>query len=99
MAIIINIIIKMITRQLGFLYTLIIVYTDLYLLYKYLVKLSNTKEKCFIINIMALCQLYKCKEITEIQWINGKDNPADAITKFTPNKALKKFINFNQLSI
>jgi hypothetical protein len=57
----------MITEQLGFLYTPIIVYTDLYLLYKYLVKLSTTKKKHFIINIMALCQLYKRKEITEIQ--------------------------------
>ena len=32
----------------------IIVYTDLYSLYKYLVKLNTIKEKCLIINIMAL---------------------------------------------
>jgi len=32
----------------------IIVYTDLYSLYKYLVKLSTTKEKRLIINIIAL---------------------------------------------
>ena len=31
-----------------------IVYTDLYSLYKYLVKLSTTKEKHLIINIMVL---------------------------------------------
>ena len=37
----------------------IIVYTDLYSLYKYLVKLNTTKEKCFIINIIALQQSYK----------------------------------------
>ena len=54
MAIIINIIIKIITRQLGFLQTPIIVYTNLYLLYKYLVKLSTTKEKRLIIDIIAL---------------------------------------------
>jgi len=54
MAIAINIIIKIITRQLGFLHTPIIVYTDLYLLYKYLIKLSTTKEKRLIINIIAL---------------------------------------------
>ncbi len=53
-AIVINITIKIITGQLGFLYTLIIVCTNLYLLYKYLVKLSTTKEKHLIINIMAL---------------------------------------------
>ena len=48
---------------------------------------------------MALHQSYKCKEITEIQWINGKNNPANTMTKSTPNKALKKFINSNQLSV
>ena len=54
MAIAINITIKIITRQLGFSHTLIIIYTDLYLLYKYLVKLGTTKEKHLIINIIAL---------------------------------------------
>jgi len=65
-AIAINTIIKMITGQLGFLYTLIIVYTDLYLLYKYLVKLHTTKEKRLMINIIILCQSYERKEIIEI---------------------------------
>jgi len=36
-----------------------IVYINLYSLYKYLVKLSTTKEKRLIINIMALRQSYK----------------------------------------
>jgi hypothetical protein len=39
-AIIINTMIKIITKQLGFSQTLIVVCTDLYLLYEYLVKLS-----------------------------------------------------------
>jgi len=55
MAIAINTTIKMITKQLGFSYTLIIIYTDLYSLYKCLVKLGTTKEKRLIIDIMALC--------------------------------------------
>src|SRR6266567_4671963 len=67
MAIAINTTIKIITRQLGFLYTPIIVCTNLYLLYKCLIKLSTTKEKYFIIDIMALHQLYKRREIIEIQ--------------------------------
>jgi hypothetical protein len=66
MAIAINITIKIITGQLGFLHTSIIVYTDLYLLYKCLVKLGTTKEKCLMINIIVLHQLYKRREITEI---------------------------------
>ena len=32
----------------------IIIYTNLYSLYKYLVKLSTIKEKCLIINIIVL---------------------------------------------
>jgi hypothetical protein len=66
-AIVINITIKIIIKQLGFSQTLIVVYTNLYLLYKYLIKLSITQEKRLIINIMALWQLYERKEITEIQ--------------------------------
>jgi hypothetical protein len=66
-AIVINITIKMITKQLGFSQTLIVVYTNLYLLYKCLVKLSITQEKRLIINIIILRQLYKQRKITEIQ--------------------------------
>ena len=32
----------------------IIIYTDLYSLYKYLIKLNTIKKKCLIINIIAL---------------------------------------------
>ncbi len=99
MAIAINTTIKMITEQLGFLHILIIVYTDSYSLYECLVKLSTTKEKRLMIDIMALRQSYERREITEIQWIDGKDNPADAITKSTPNKALEEFIDSNQLNV
>ena len=52
-----------------------------------------------MIDIIALYQLYERREITEIQWIDGKDNPTDAITKSTPNKALREFVNSNQLNI
>jgi hypothetical protein len=53
-AIVINIIIKIIIKQLGFLQTLIVVCTNLYLLYKCLVKLGTTQEKRLIINIIVL---------------------------------------------
>jgi hypothetical protein len=56
----------MITKQLGFSQTLIVVYTNLYLLYECLVKLGSTQEKRLIIDIIALWQLYKQREITEI---------------------------------
>jgi len=44
----------------------IIVYTNLYSLYKYLVKLSTIKEKRLIIDIIALQQSYKRQELFKI---------------------------------
>jgi hypothetical protein len=99
MAIAINTTIKIITDQLGFPSTPIIVCTDSYSLYECLVKLGTTKEKRLMIDIMAIRQSYERRELTEIRWINGQDNPADAMTKGTPNKALEKFIDTNELSV
>jgi hypothetical protein len=53
-AIVINTTIKIITKQLEFPQTLIIVCTNLYSLYKCLVKLGITQEKHLIIDIIAL---------------------------------------------
>ena len=53
-AIIIGTTLKIITDQLELPTIPTIVYTDLYSLYKYLIKLSTIKEKRLIINIMAL---------------------------------------------
>ncbi|KAF2743819.1 hypothetical protein M011DRAFT_480354 [Sporormia fimetaria CBS 119925] len=41
----------------------------------------------------------KRREITEIRWINGEDNPADAFTKASPNRALERFIESNNLTV
>jgi hypothetical protein len=54
MAITINTTIEIITKQLGFPHIPIIVYTNLYSLYECLVKLSTTKEKRLMIDIIAL---------------------------------------------
>jgi hypothetical protein len=51
----INTIIKMINKQLRFPQTLIVVYTDLSLLYKCLVKLDIIEKKRLIIDIIAFC--------------------------------------------
>ena len=51
---------KIITDQLKLPIIPIIVCTDLYSLYKCLVKLNITKEKYFIINIIVLWQSYEC---------------------------------------
>ena len=89
----------MITERLGLLSIPLVVCTDLYSLYECLVKLGTTNEKRLMIDIMALRQSYERREIAEIRWINGEDNPADALTKATPNRALERFIDSNMLSI
>ena len=61
---------------------------DSYLLYECLVKLRTIKEKRLMIDIIALRQSYERRELTEVQWINRQDNPADIMTKATPNKIL-----------
>ncbi|KAK1466643.1 hypothetical protein CCUS01_07253, partial [Colletotrichum cuscutae] len=51
---VILIILKRILNRLNFFIILTIVYTNSYLLYKYFIKLSITKKKRFIIDIIAL---------------------------------------------
>ena len=88
-----------ITKQLDLPDIPIVVCTDSYSLYECLVKLDSTKEKRLMIDIMALRQMYERRELFEIRWINGHDNPADAMTKPNPNKALEIFIDTNRLRI
>ena len=99
MAIAIGTTLQMITDQLTLPTIPIIVCTDSYSLYECLVKLGTTKEKRLMIDIMALRQSYECRELFEIRWINGHDNPADAMTKSNPNKALEQFIETNTLRV
>ena len=90
---------RMITEQLDLPSIPMVMCTDSYSLYECLVKLGTTKEKRLMIDIMALRQSYERREITEIRWIDGKDNPADAMTKSMPNKALERFMDSNQLQV
>jgi hypothetical protein len=57
----------MILRQLDLLDLLIVVYTDSYFLYEYLVKLGITKEKRLIINIIVFRQSYELRELYKIR--------------------------------
>ena len=59
----------------------LILCTDSYSLYEGVTKLGTTAEKRLMIDLMALRQSYEAKEITEIRWIHGDDNPADGMTK------------------
>lgn len=52
-----------------------------------------------MIDIMALRESYERRELYEIRWINGLDNPADAMTKAKPNGALQSLIDSNCLDV
>jgi hypothetical protein len=99
MAIAIGSIFNIITKRLEFSSVPIVIYTNSFSLYEYLVKLGTIKKKRLIINIIALKQAYKQKNVFKIRWINGQNNPADAITKATPNRALSTFIDINRLCL
>ena len=90
---------KIITEQLKLLAIPTIVCTDSFSLYECLVKLGTTKEKRLMIDIMAIRQSYERRELFEIRWINGLNNPADAMTKVTPNKALENFVTTNKIRV
>lgn len=90
---------NMITNQLCINNIPTIICTDSFSLYECMVKLGTTKEKRLMIDIMAIRQSYERRELSEIRWICGTDNPADAMTKANPSKALEGLINTNSLRI
>ena len=90
---------KQITERLKMQKIPLILCTDSYSLYECIVRMGTTKEKRLMIDIMALRESYERREITEIRWINGKDNPADALTKSSPNGALTRLIDTNEVTI
>lgn len=52
-----------------------------------------------MIDVMSLCQSYGGREITEIKWIHGYNNPADSMTKSKPSSALKTLIDTNCINL
>ena len=73
--------------------------TDSKSLYECLVKLGTTQEKRLMVDLMCLRQAYERREITEIKWINGGSNPADAMTKSKPCQALKNLVDTNKIDL
>ncbi|KAH0425958.1 polyprotein [Colletotrichum camelliae] len=90
---------RLIASHLGKPHIPTVVCTDSYSLYECLVKLGTTKEKRLMIDIIALRQLYERRELCEIRWINGEDNPADAMTKSVANRALERLVSDGKTTI
>ena len=68
-------------------------------LYEYLVKLGTTREKRLMMDLLCLRQSYERREITEILWIKGDKNPADAMIKDKAYPALQKLVDTNRLEL
>ena len=73
--------------------------TDSKSLYECLVKLGTTHEKRLMVDIMCLRQSYERHEITEVIWIDGDSNPANAMTKSHPCQVLKDLIDSNKIDL
>ena len=56
-------------------------------------------NKRLMIDVMCLRQAYERRQITEVKWINGDTNPADAMTKGKPCTALSQLIDTNQVKL
>jgi hypothetical protein len=77
----------------------LVICTDSKSLYECMIKLGTTQEKRLMVDIMALRESYERREIAEIKWIEGDTNPADAMTKGKPCKALADLIDTNRLQM
>lgn len=78
----------------------LVICTDSKSLYDCLVKLGTTQEKRLMVDILSLRQAYERREIAEIKWIEGSNNPADAMTKGSKAcSALKDLIDSNKLDM
>jgi hypothetical protein len=93
------IILRLIIDQLRLPEILLIICTDFYLLYEYIIKLGITQEKRLIIDIMSLRQSYERRKITEIKWIHNQDNSANALTKAAANRAMERLMSSNKLNV
>ena len=52
-----------------------------------------------MVDIICLCQSYERCQITEVIWIDGGSNSADAMTKIHPCQVLRDLIDSNTINL
>lgn len=75
------------------------IYTDSKSLFDSLVTLNSTTEKRLLIDLTMLRECYEKRDITEVLWIPGDQNPADAMTKDKACKALSDLMATNKIQV
>jgi len=75
------------------------IFTDSLSLFDSLTNLNTTTEKRLLIDLSMLRESYEKREIADVFWIGGDENPADGLTKKTPCKALEDLMITNKLNI
>eukprot|EP00171_Calliarthron_tuberculosum_P022597 IDg22597t1 len=74
-------------------------YTDSLSLFDSLTTLNTTSEKRLLIDLSMLRESYEKREIADVYWIPGDQNPADGLTKKSPCAALSKLIATNSVDL
>lgn len=78
----------------------LIICTDSRTVFDCLTRLNTVQEKRLMIDIMCIREAYEKREIAEIKWIPGKNNPADALTKSKNiSQALEQMIDTNRINM
>ncbi|KHJ33016.1 hypothetical protein EV44_g3656 [Erysiphe necator] len=62
-------------------------------LYECISKLGTIQEKSLKKDILWLRESYERRDITELRWITGNSNPADAMTKSKACLALQNLVD------
>ena len=52
-----------------------------------------------MIDVMCLRQAYERRQVTEVKWIDGNTNTAEAMTKGKPGTALSQLVDPNWIEL
>ncbi|KAL2885168.1 Ribonuclease H-like domain [Ceratocystis lukuohia] len=75
--------------------------TDSKSIFDAITRLGTTTEKRLMIDIQLMRQAYERREVAELKWIAGGENPADQMTKVQAKAcdALTRLIDTNRISV